>query len=94
MKIKSIRHRGLKKLFTDDDSGGLPAASVERIRDMLVALEAAANIQQLRGLPGWKLHTLTGNRKGRWAMSVTGNLRMVFEVKNDEISRMTLEDYH
>ncbi|MCZ6887301.1 MAG: type II toxin-antitoxin system RelE/ParE family toxin [Gammaproteobacteria bacterium] len=90
----SIRHRGLKKFFTDDESSGLPAASVERIRDMFVALEAAANIQQLRGLPGWKLHPLTGNRKGQWAMSVTGNLRMVFEVKNDEISKMTLEDYH
>ncbi|MCZ6666022.1 MAG: type II toxin-antitoxin system RelE/ParE family toxin [Gammaproteobacteria bacterium] len=89
-----IRHRGLKKFFTDDESSWLPAASVERIRDMFVALEAAANIQQLRSLPGWKLHPLTGNRKGQWAMSVTGNLRMVFEVKNDEISKMTLEDYH
>ncbi|HVH69662.1 MAG TPA: type II toxin-antitoxin system RelE/ParE family toxin, partial [Candidatus Dormibacteraeota bacterium] len=34
--------------------------------------------EELRALPSWKVHTLTGDRKGTWSRSVTRNRRLTF----------------
>ena len=35
-------------------------------------------------LPSWKAHTLTGDRKGVWSLSVTANLRLTFRTDTAE----------
>ena len=45
-------------------------------------------------LPGWKLHQLKGNRAGLWAVSVSGNWRVVFEFKDGHAYIVNYEDYH
>lgn len=45
--IESFRHKGLKKLFEEDDRSRLPAELVERIRDVLATLDAAKTIDGL-----------------------------------------------
>jgi len=43
----------------------------------------------------WKVHPLTGGRKGTWSLSVTGNRRLTFTIDDDrEICDLNLEDYH
>jgi len=44
----------------------------------------------------WKAHTLTGDRKGVWSLSVTGNRRLTFRIEaaDREICDVNLEDYH
>jgi proteic killer suppression protein len=39
---------------------------------------------------------LTGDRKGAWSLSVTGNLRLTFRIDTieREIREVNLEDYH
>jgi plasmid maintenance system killer protein len=32
--------------------------------------------EELRSLSAWKVHTLTGDRKGSWSLSVTRNRRI------------------
>jgi plasmid maintenance system killer protein len=51
---------------------------------------------ELRALASWKAHTLTGNRKETWSLSVTANLRLTFrvDVVENEIYDPNLEDYH
>ena len=44
--------------------------------------------------PGWRLHRLRGDRSGAWSISVSGNWRITFELRNDEIWNLDLEDYH
>ena len=61
---------------------------------MLTALIAADNLDDLPALPGWRLHPLTGDRRGTWSISITGNWRLTFEIDGDEISNLDLEDYH
>ncbi len=39
--IPSIRHKGLKRLYEDDDSRGVIAEHVEKLRDILARLDAA-----------------------------------------------------
>jgi toxin HigB-1 len=63
---------------------------------MLVFLDAMQDSEELHSLPTWKAHTLTGDRKGTWSLSVTGNRRLTFRIdtKEREIYDVNLEDYH
>jgi proteic killer suppression protein len=46
------------------------------------------------GLPGLRLHPLRGGRRGQWAVSVSGNLRLVFEFDGRDATDVDLVDYH
>jgi proteic killer suppression protein len=63
---------------------------------MLTFLDGMGDAEELRGLPTWKAHTLTGDRKGAWSLSVTANLRLTFRIDavESEIRDVNLEDYH
>ncbi len=63
---------------------------------MLAFLDDMENPNELRSLPTWKAHVLTGNRKGHWSLSVTRNRRLTFRVDEteNEICDLNLEDYH
>ena len=60
---------------------------------MLDSIDASEHPLDLRK-PGFNLHQLKGNRKGTWAISVTGNLRITFSYIADGASDIDLEDYH
>ena len=45
-------------------------------------------------LPGFQLHPLKGARKGQWAVSVSGNWRVVFGFDDDNATDVDLVDYH
>lgn len=94
MPIGKIRHKGLRKLYEDDDVSGLPAEYVDKLRVILTTLEAATTIATVGRFPGWRVHPLKGKRKGQWAITVTGNWRIVFERKGDEFHILDFEDYH
>jgi proteic killer suppression protein len=46
------------------------------------------------GPPGWRIHQLRGDRAGTWSISVSGNWRLTFDVRQGEICNLDLEDYH
>ena len=51
-------------------------------------------MDEVKGPPGWRIHQLVGDRAGTWSISVSGNGRITFEIEDDEISNLDLEDYH
>jgi toxin HigB-1 len=70
------------------------AAVVDRVRKMLAFLDAMHSPEELRAIPTWKAHTLTGDRRGTWSLHVSRNWRLTFRMEDDEIVDMDLEDYH
>jgi len=96
MKIRGFLRKGLKRLYEEDGAKGVPAEAADKLRKMLAYLDGMGDAEELRGLPTWKVHTLTGNRKGTWSLSVTGNLRLTFRIDavKGEIRELNLEDYH
>jgi proteic killer suppression protein len=50
--------------------------------------------QELRALPGWRAHQLTGDRKGTRSLHVTANWRLTFRIENQELVEVNYEDYH
>jgi toxin HigB-1 len=94
MIVRSVRHRGLLRLIRDDDSREVRSDLVQRVRRILTALIAASDIKALHGPPGWRVHQLQGDRAGIWSISVSGNWRLTFEIRQGEICDLDLEDYH
>ncbi len=94
MKVCSVRHKGLRRFLEENDPSELPGERLERIRRILTALLNAASVEQMNTMPGWKLHTLKGSREGTYALAVSGNWRLTFWLKDNEIFDLDLEDYH
>ncbi len=94
MAIRSIRHRGLKGLYESGEARALPVAMVRKIADILLAIDEAAQPQDVGLFPGWKLHPLKGDRKGFWSVTVTGNWRVIFRFEKGDAFDVDLVDYH
>ena len=94
MNIRSVRHRGLKRFIEDDDPRGIRRDLIDRTRKILAVLIVAPDMNGVKGPPGWRIHQLSGDRAGTWSISVSSNWRITFEVEDDEICRLDLEDYH
>jgi proteic killer suppression protein len=96
MKIRNFVHKGLMRLYEEDIVKGVPPDTVDKLRKMLAFLDEMDGPEEIRTLPSWKAHTLTGDRKGTWSLSVTANRRLTFriDIAAQEICDVNLEDYH
>ena len=96
MQFRSFVHKGLKRLYLEDRTQDLPPDTVDKLRKMLAYLEDMEDPEELRSLPVWKAHMLTGDRKGTWSLHVTRNRRLTFciDAAQSEIFEVNLEDYH
>jgi proteic killer suppression protein len=91
--IRSFRHKGLERFFSKSERRGIDARQAERIRRILDRLDAAVQPEDLN-LPGFGFHGLKGNRKGTYAVSVSGNWRITFRFADGDAVDVSFEDYH
>jgi proteic killer suppression protein len=96
MKIRNIAHKGLKKLFIQGDTKGVPPQAVKKLTNILGFLQDMQTLDELEALPMWKAHQMKGDRKGTWSLSVTRNWRLTFryDPEKNEIYDLDFEDYH
>jgi proteic killer suppression protein len=96
VKIRNFSHKGLKKLYVEDSTKGVPPDTVDKLRKMLAFLDNMEDPDELYALAAWKAHTLAGDRKGTWSLSVTRNRRLTFRIDaaERELCDVNLEDYH
>ncbi len=91
--IKKFRRKGLKKLFETGIVTGIQPDQSTRIRRILALLATTSDPEDM-ALPGLNLHELKGNRKGTWAVKVSGNWRISFKIINGDVYEVNYEDYH
>lgn len=96
MKIRNVLHKGLRRFMENDDASRLPASAVPKLRRMLSFLQDMEREDELRAVPVWRAHRLTGDRKDIWSLSVTRNWRLTFRIERADIEIVDLdyEDYH
>lgn len=94
MRIRSFRHKGLKRLYEIGDRRSIRADLVAKLEDIIHAIEQARHVEQVALFPGWRLHPLKGARRGEWSVWVTGNFRLTFRVDGEDVRDVDLEDYH
>ena len=96
MKIRNVVHRGLRQFIQDDNAAGVQPAIAPKPRRMVSFLQDMEGEEELRSVPSWRAHRLTGDRRGTWSLSVTANWRLTFRVDREEteIVDLNYEDYH
>ena len=80
-------------MFSTGDARGIGTQHAEWIRVLLTTLNASTSPADMN-LPGMRLHPLKGKRKGQWAVSVSGNWRLVFEFDGEDVTNIDRVDYH
>jgi proteic killer suppression protein len=91
--IKSFKHRGLKALYDGRTARRVAPEHVERLRDILAVLDRSRGPQDMN-LPGFRLHPLREDLEGHWAVSVSGNWRVLFRFEDGEAVDVDYTDYH
>ena len=91
--IKSFRHKGLETFFYTGSKKGIRPEHTNRLERILDRLNAASNIKDMN-YPGSNLHQLSGDKKGQYAVKVSGNWRVFFEFIEGEAYVVDYDDYH
>jgi toxin HigB-1 len=91
--IRSVKHRGLKALYDGRTPKRVAPEHVEKLRDILALLDHARGLKDV-GLPGLRLHPLKGPLTGHYAVSVSGNWRVIFRFEDGDVVDVDYVDYH
>ncbi len=91
MAVRGFKSTALKQFSEKNDGRKLPRKYLNRIEDILSALNGSNPIS---ALAGYRLHPLKGDRKGQWSVRVSGNWRITFRLENGNAYDVDLEDYH
>ena len=95
MEIRSVAHKGLRRLIEDGNTAGLPATYLGKIESILSFLSDAPGIEAVQKLTVWRAYQLTGDRKGTWSLTVSRNWRITFRLNPEgEIEELDFADYH
>jgi toxin HigB-1 len=91
--IGSFRHKGLRRMFEDDLAKGVNPDHVRKLKQILLVLQAAEQIEALN-VPTFRLHPLTGDLEGFWSITVRANWRVIFRFEDGKALDIDLVDYH
>ena len=91
--LRRFKHRGLKRLYRDDDRRGLNAEHVDKIARVLAILDRAARPEDMN-LPGFRLPPLKGDLAGYWSVTIRANWRIIFRFEDGDATDVDLIDYH
>jgi proteic killer suppression protein len=90
--IRSFPNKALRRFAERGDSSKLSVQNPDRIRRILLALDAARAPEHMNA-PSLRFHSLKGRDKGRYAVDASGNWRITFAWKGEDATEVDLEDY-
>ena len=85
MKVCFANNKLRKQLSSISDIKRHFGNNAKRVATRIADMEAADNLEILIQIPPAKCHPLLGDKKGLWAVSVSANHRLIFEILNDPI---------
>jgi len=91
--ILSFAHKGLERFYHTGSTSGIQAIHAKRLRLILTLLDAAVVIKDIDA-PSLRLHSLKGEKKDLWAVTVQANWRVTFRFEGSDAEIVNYEDYH
>jgi toxin HigB-1 len=92
--IKSFADRRTEELFVTGRARRVPPEVVRRALRKLEAVDAATTVDDLRVPPGNRLHALSGDRRGQFAIAVNDQWRICFRFDAGDAYDVEFCDYH
>jgi proteic killer suppression protein len=91
--IKSFKHKGLETFFYTGSKRGIRPEHANRLERILDRLNAANDVKDMN-FPGSYFHQLGGDKKGQYAVRVSGNWRIFFKYAGGNAYIVDYDDYH
>lgn len=91
--IRSFKHRGLRELYQGRTPRRVAPEHIPKLTRILSVLDQSPNSQGM-DLPGLRLHPLSGELRGHYAVSVSANWRVTFRFENGHAVDVDYTDYH
>jgi plasmid maintenance system killer protein len=85
MKINFKNNKLKKQLGSASEIKKAFGVNAKRVANRLSDIEASPNLSVLIQLPAANCHALFGNRNGEWALDISANHRMIFQISHDPI---------
>ena len=92
--IKSWATRSSQRFFELGKGSRFRGLDAEAAQDLLAVLDSATSLKDLSPLKSVGLHKLEGDRKGLWAMTVSGPWRVCFVFRSGHAYDVKIVDYH
>ena len=92
--IKSFKQSWLEEFWDTGKHKHIPVSITKRLIRKLDMLDSANELRDLRSPPSNHLHPLSADRKGQWAISVSGKWRLCFKYKDGDVVDIELVQYH
>lgn len=91
--IRSFKNKGLEKFFYTGSKKGIKPEHSSKLERVLDRLDSSISVQDM-GLPGFKLHKLSGKERQTWSVWVNGNWRVTFYFEDGDAFVVDYRDYH
>lgn len=92
--IKSFADKRTAAIFASFAVKGLPSQMQKRARAKLVAIDASAQLEDLRVPPGNRLEALRGDRRGQHSIRINEQWRICFVWRDVDAWDVEIVDYH
>lgn len=89
-----FRTRKLEKQYQDYDTAkkDYGEAVARKYIERINIIKHSHDIEELKRLPGLRCHALKGDRKGQWAVNLTGYYRLIFTLQGDFLEIAQIEE--
>ena len=85
MKIEYRKNKLKKQLSNASECKKAFGVNAKRVISRLDDIIASPNLALLIQIPAANCHSLSGDRKGEWAVDISGNYRLIFEITHNPI---------
>jgi proteic killer suppression protein len=92
--IRSFADAETQSLYLTGRSRRLPPDIIKRAVRKLEYIDLATRVEDLRAPLGNRLHTLEGDRKGQYSISVNDQWRVCFHFIDGDAFEVEITDYH
>lgn len=91
--IATWKHKGLRLFFQKGITSGIQTKHKNKLKFILQLLNAASKPEDMN-LPGMRFHKLKGNYKNYYAVTVSGNWRIIYQFEGTDAILVDYLDYH
>lgn len=92
--IRSFKDKLTRSIDDGSVRKGFPADLVRRAQQLLVLLDAAKDLNDLRSPPGNRLEKLSGDRQGQYSIRINNQWRICFVWTEAGPEHVEITDYH
>lgn len=93
MTIQSVKGKQAKNAIRGNLKG-LPSDLTKRVKALLIVLDSAKDLNDLRSPPGNQLEALKGDRAGQHSIRINGQWRICFVWTEHGPADVEIVDYH